>query len=653
MRELECLDGSPVRSRDGLSDAELWIVYLQPFDDGRIRNYLENLFPARGNEILGFLKRAHNLMDLAKRPFLLHLISQSLAILEERAKHGKQIHAADIYQTVVEAWTARDNKKHTFFVESKLDFMEMLAQKLWKNSTRQIPLRDLREEFQTYLPECFSAVRSMEPDRFFSVLDRFDTEMRTTTFLNRDTEGNYGFAHTSFQEFFLARSLVQGLENNKPSILDLPRLNGEIIAFTLDLLTKRQAAQQTLLSVLENSYQSQISENAFLIVLAWKKQKLDHLPYPASWQLQGAILDGMDLESVTLDHVNCDGASLNKAIVNHCQIRGSFRGANLSEVQGEDARLVGCDFTGAKLEATNLAGANLAQCNFSQAKISSSYLQRADLTDAILTNANLTLVRLGGCKLHQHQLATAHLSHCSQPSSPFPPKLPSFSTMVQIGHSDWVQSAAFSPDGKFIISASDDHTLKLWETSTGKIIHTLAGHEGYVNSAAFSVDGKHVCSASSDQTIKVWEAATGKMVRTLAGHEGYVFSAAFSGDGKLVCSASDDNTIKIWDTDSREEVVHTLKGHSSSVVSAAFSHDGQMIVSACLDGSIGLWQTSSGKLLGQLWGWKNGDWLAMAENDTFNGNPGGLEKLGFLDNRCVYPASEFTHQRRDELDFKL
>jgi WD40 repeat protein len=115
------------------------------------------------------------------------------------------------------------------------------------------------------------------------------------------------------------------------------------------------------------------------------------------------------------------------------------------------------------------------------------------------------------------------------------------------GHKDLVRSAAFSPDGGAIVSASDDNTVKIWDARTGQLLRTLEGHKNLVYSAAFSPDGGAIVSASRDKTVKIWDARTGQLLRTLEGHKRWVFSAAFSPDGGAIVSASSDKTVKIWD----------------------------------------------------------------------------------------------------------
>jgi len=83
--------------------------------------------------------------------------------------------------------------------------------------------------------------------------------------------------------------------------------------------------------------------------------------------------------------------------------------------------------------------------------------------------------------------------------------------------------------------------------SQGQLVRTLEGHTDWVNSVSFSPDGRLLASGSWDKTIKLWEVATGQEVRTIKGHTSGVLSVAFSPDGRLLASGSDDNTIKLWD----------------------------------------------------------------------------------------------------------
>ena len=105
--------------------------------------------------------------------------------------------------------------------------------------------------------------------------------------------------------------------------------------------------------------------------------------------------------------------------------------------------------------------------------------------------------------------------------------------------------AAFSPDGQRIVTASVDHTARVWSATNGQLLATLAGHTSGVGQAAFSPDGQRIVTASWDSTARVWNASTGRLLAKLEGHVDTLEDAAFSPDGQRIVTAG-DHTARVY-----------------------------------------------------------------------------------------------------------
>jgi WD40 repeat protein len=181
------------------------------------------------------------------------------------------------------------------------------------------------------------------------------------------------------------------------------------------------------------------------------------------------------------------------------------------------------------------------------------------------------------------------------------------------GHTDGVNAAAFSPNGRMLATASWDKTIKLWDAATGTELTTLRGHAHQVACVAFSPDGARLASGggaylAAGGEVKLWDISSRKAVADLKGLNGRVMAVAFSPNGEVLAAGGQDPVVKLWDSQGRQEL-GTLR-HGGGVLCLAFSADSKTLaVGAAGPGyrpwepsEIALWEVADRKKLGTLRG---------------------------------------------------
>ncbi|TAF06015.1 MAG: WD40 repeat domain-containing protein [Nostocales cyanobacterium] len=160
-------------------------------------------------------------------------------------------------------------------------------------------------------------------------------------------------------------------------------------------------------------------------------------------------------------------------------------------------------------------------------------------------------------------------------------------------------SMVLSQDGKILITGSY-RKIKVWQLTSSlnkknqqeiKQIHTLMGHSHIVNSLAISANAKFLVSGSQDKTIRVWNLVTGELMHVLKSHREGVYAVALSPNEQIIASGSADKTIKLWHLETGE-LLGTFSGHANTVTALVFTASGEMLVSGSLDKTIKIWQRS-------------------------------------------------------------
>ncbi|KAJ7108125.1 hypothetical protein C8R44DRAFT_884894 [Mycena epipterygia] len=159
-------------------------------------------------------------------------------------------------------------------------------------------------------------------------------------------------------------------------------------------------------------------------------------------------------------------------------------------------------------------------------------------------------------------------------------------------------TSAVSPDRKQIVTL-DSYSVRLWDLETGEVAGVFKGHRNHVRCVAFSPDGKDIVSGSDDMTVRVWDSATGLLTGYFDGYNGEVTSVAFSSSGKQIVSGSQDGKVRILDFERRVAVVvpPPFLEHTEHVTSVAFSPDGQRIVTGSRRNRVHIWSSQTGSVV--------------------------------------------------------
>lgn len=170
-----------------------------------------------------------------------------------------------------------------------------------------------------------------------------------------------------------------------------------------------------------------------------------------------------------------------------------------------------------------------------------------------------------------------------------------FQVLTYSGHSSAVYAVTWSPDGSFIASAGNDHSVQVWDAATGSSV-LMYHHADVVGALQWSPDGKYLASGSHDHTVRIWDIRAGLSIRTFRAPSSIAHALAWSPNSKRIALAVSDHTVQIWEISSGKRML-TYRGHSDSVHSVAWSPDGWRIASGSSDHTVQTWDARTGKAL--------------------------------------------------------
>ena len=584
------------QDREGKKSDNYLACTILSFNENQIKQYLEknlNINKLEQKKIITLLESVHNLKDLAKRPYTLSLIIDFIPEIEEIREKGQQYNASKLYETMINYWLERDYGKHEFGKEHKKKLMQALAVHLFKSQKRNLITAELGDWLDKWLYE-----NPITSDAYKNIdRETLKKDLRTATFVIRESDKDFGFAHTSLQEYFLSSYIVEQFEKTKDEIkqnlaIDIP--SKETIDFIIQIFELEQdkldKAIQKIEKIMEKQYVPKVSE---LFLKLWLKLKEHGLSCPNPIEIH--------LENANLEKWKIKDLNLSKSFLNS---------ANLKHAEFKNMDLIDCDFTDANLDSAVILNCNLESSNFKNTDGNGIIVKNSNLTYTDWKDANLYFANFVKCNLENSKNLNKNQKIYFVKSPPFKTrKINNFEVACLSGHSGYwksggITSCIFSSCGQFVVSGSYDRTIKIWDVKTGKELREFIGHKNAVHFVSFSPCGQFIVSGSRDGIIKLWDVKTGKELREFIGHKSSVWSVSFSSCVEFIVSGSEDRTIKIWDVKTGKEIREFI-GHKDSVNSVSFSSCGQFIVSGSEDRTIKIWDVKTGKTLQVFTGHKD------------------------------------------------
>ena len=546
---------------------------LLPLGDDQIRRYLETALPGSDiSRIMELVASVHNLPELAARPYTLRLVAEHIPEIERDRASGKPVFGTTLYTAMVERWLARDEGKHFIDPEHKSAFMAELAAWLWREKKTSAPAKDVEAIFRRW-------IRSDEDlsDVYPSTLtksdkDKLNEDLRTATFLARqdDERGStFVFAHTSLQEYFLARYLLDAIQRNDRSRWAIPTPSAETLDFLGQLLAETQDPELIdTLSSWKTPYQEQASELLLRYTFAARKRK-----YPAP---------------------------------------------NLARIDLSGAHLDDWDFLGTPDNPLNLAEANFTTTSLRRTAFSNTNLTGAQFSKSILNQATFHSCTIRNTDWHDapHPGAAWQTPILSIPAG--------MKAALYPGHTGAVTGLAWHPDGDLIATTSHDGTCIIWNPHTGEVVTTLTDHTNTVTGVAWHPTGDLIATTSTDRTCIIWNPRTGEVVTTLTGHTHEMTGTAWHPFDDLIATTSNDRTCIIQNAHTAEKIT-TLTDHTNWATRIAWHPTSDLIATTSRDDACIIWNPHTAEKLAALTGhtaavtgvaWSpDGTLVATASND--------------------------------------
>lgn len=166
-----------------------------------------------------------------------------------------------------------------------------------------------------------------------------------------------------------------------------------------------------------------------------------------------------------------------------------------------------------------------------------------------------------------------------------------------ISHQEQIEKYAFSPCEEYLVTASRDGSVGLWNTQNGKLIKQIIAHEKSARAVCFSPCGQKIATVSLDKTLKIWNTNL-ELLTVIEDHTNAVNAVTYSDSGRMIATAGADKKIIVRESEKYQKL-HTLEGHERTIYDVAFNHNEDKLVSCGKDGTTKVWDLKNGTIIAE------------------------------------------------------
>ncbi|KAK5985520.1 WD repeat-containing protein 48 [Trichostrongylus colubriformis] len=219
-------------------------------------------------------------------------------------------------------------------------------------------------------------------------------------------------------------------------------------------------------------------------------------------------------------------------------------------------------------------------------------------------------------------------------------------------HTDWINDLILCCNGRFLLSASNDTTVKVWNATKHFCMSTLRTHKDYVSCLAYAKEHERAASAGYDQSIYLWDIATLTKLTTtnntvttssLMGCKNSIYALAMNDSGTVIVSGSTEKVLRIWDPRTCQKIMK-LRGHTENIRAVVISPDGTKCLSASADATVRLWDLGQQRCIATCLAHQEGVWTLQTDNAFSFMYSAGRDRRVFRTPICDFAQSHLLFE---------